>query len=192
MLKFNFYFFFRLSWMRKSENVSLIVLKFSFKTNFFLLSSRLFQKFSLSLRKRRSRSLLSLFFLSWEWKFFTRNKTFQRLDNFVKVSLTCVKIRRFRFFDSSMISAILSVEKYDFANTVTIIANHFSVSMFVSMSVSFRLFVKKKKRNSVFDLVRFSILKSSDAVFFSTFSTFFNALSVSSTLLNVASFSTRF
>ena len=96
-----------------------------------------------------------------------------------------------------MISAISSVEKYDLANTVTIIVNRFSVSM----SVSFRLFIKTKKRKSVFDLVRFSISKSFDVVFFSTFSdvvffsifsTFFDALFVSSILLSVVFSSIRF
>ena len=91
-----------------------------------------------------------------------------------------------------MISTILSVEKYDLVNTVTIIANRFNVSMFVSMSVFLRLSVKKKKRNSVFDFVKFSISKSYNAVFFRLFRLFFDALSVSSTLLSVAFASTRF
>ena len=136
--------------MIKSENVLLFFSKFRWKSKFLFLFFRFFQKLSLSLLKRRSRSflsllslfflsllslsflsLLSLFFLSWEWKFFSRNKIFQRFDNFVKVSLTYVKIRRFRLFNSSMNSAISSVEKYDFVNTVTIIVNRFSVSMFV-------------------------------------------------------------
>ena len=108
----------------------------------------------------------------------------------MKISLTCVKIRRFRLFDSSMISATSSVERYDFVNTVTIIVNRFSVSMSVSMFVIFRLFVKKKKRNFVFDFVKFSISKSYNAVFSSIFSTFFDALSVSSILLNVVFFLT--
>ena len=107
----------------------------------------------------------------------------------MKVSLICVKIRRFRLFNSSMISAISFVEKYDFANTVTIIVNRFNVSMFVSMFVFFRFFVKRKKRNSVFDLVRFSISKLYDAVFFSISSILFDVLSVFSILLNVVFFS---
>ena len=133
--------------MKKNENVSLFVLKFSLKSKFFLFLFRFFQKFSLNLWKKRLRSLLSLlslFFLSWKWKFLSRNKTSQRFDNFVKISLICVKIRRFRLFNSSMISAISFVEKYDFVNTVTIIVNRFSVSMFVSMFVFFRFFVNKK------------------------------------------------
>ena len=92
--------------------------------------------------KKKSKSLLSLFFLSWEWKYLTRNKIFRYFDNFVKISLTCVKVRRFALFNSSIISAILFVEKYYFVNTVTIIVNRFSVSM----SVSFRLSVKNKKK----------------------------------------------
>ena len=137
--------------------------------------------------KKRSRSLLSLS-LSWKWKFLTRNKTFRYLDNFVWISLIYVKVRRSALFDSSMISAISFVERYDLANTVTIIANRLSVSMFVS----FRLFIKRKKRNSAFDFVKFSISKSFDVVFFSIFSTLFDALSVFSTLLNVVFFSIRF
>ena len=135
--------------MIKSENVLLFFSKFRWKSRFFFF--RLFQRFSLNLLKKRSRSflsllslfflsLLSLFFLSWKWKFLSRNKTFQRFDNFVKISLTCVKVRRFRLSDSSIISAISSVEKYNLANTVTIIVNRFNVSM----SVSLRFFVKKK------------------------------------------------
>ena len=58
------------------------------------------------------------------------------------------------------------VEKYDFVNSVTIIANRFNVSM----SVFFRLSVKSKKRNSVFAFVEFSISESSDVVFSSNFS----------------------
>ena len=160
--------------MKKNENVSLFVRKSSSKTRLLLLR-RLCQRFRLSLQKERSRSLSSLSFLSWEWKSLTRNKISQRLDNFVKISLICVKVRRFRLFNSSMISAISSVEKYDFVNTVTIIANRLNVSM----SVFFRLSVKSKKRNFAFDLVRFSISESSDAVFFSTFSTLFDVESVS-------------
>ena len=133
--------------MRKNENVSLFVLKFRWKSKFLLLFFRLFQRFSLSLWKKKSRlllSLLSLSFLSWKWKSLSKNKTFQRFDNFVRISLICVKVRRFRLFNSSMISTISSVEKYDFVNTVTIIVNRFNVSMSVSMFVFFRLFVKKK------------------------------------------------
>ena len=139
--------------------------------------------------KKKLRSLLSLFSLSWKWKFFTKDKISQRFDNFVKVSLTCVKICRFRLFNSSMISTTSFVEKYDLANTVTIIVNRLSVSM----SVFFRLSVKKKKRNFAFDFVKFSISRSYDVVFFfSILSIFFDALSVFSILLNVVFFSTRF
>ena len=81
----------------------------------------------------------------------------------MRISLTCFKVRRFRLFDSSMNSAISSVEKYDLANTVTIIANRLSVSLFLSVFVFFRLFAKRKERNLAFDFVRFSILKSYDA-----------------------------
>ena len=94
----------------------------------------------------------------------------------MKISLICVKIRRFRLFDSSMNSAISSVEKYNFVNTVTIIANRLSVSLFLFVFVSFRFFAKKKERNFAFDFVKFSISKSYDA------------LSISSIFLNVASF----
>ena len=86
----------------------------------------------------------------------------------MKISLTCFKIRRFRLSDSLMNSAISSVEKYDLANTVTIIVNRFSVSLSVSVFVSFRLFAKKKERNFAFDFVKFSISKSYD-VFSSIF-----------------------
>ena len=151
--------------MKRNANVRLLVLKSSSQTEFLLLR-RLCQRFSLSLQKRRSKSLLSLFFLSWEWKFFTKNKTSQYFDNFVKILLIYVKIRRFALFNLSMILAISFVEKYDLANTVTIIANRLSVSMFVS----FRLSVKSKKRNFAFAFVKFSILKSFDVVFSSTFS----------------------
>ena len=141
--------------MRKNENVLLFVLKSRWKSKIFLLFIRLSQRFSLSLWKKKSKSflsllslfflsLLSLFFLSWKWKFLSKNKIFQRFDNFVKISLTCVKIRRSRLFNSSMNSAISFVEKYNFANTVTIIANRFSVSLSVSMFVFLRFFVKKK------------------------------------------------
>ena len=166
--------------MKKSENVCLLVLKFSSKTKFLLLFFRLFQKFSLNLRKRRSRSLLSLFFLSRKWKSLIKNKISRYLNNFVSVSLICDKVHRSALFNSSMISAILSVEKYDFANSVTIIVNRFSVSM----SVSFRLSVKNKKRNSAFAFVKFSILKSFDVVFSSTF---FDVLFVFSTFFDVVS-----
>ena len=141
------------------------------KIEIFLLFFRFFQKLSLSLRKKRLRlflSLLSLFFLSWEWKFLSKNKTFQRFDNFVKISLICVKIRRFRLFNSSMNSTISFVEKYDFVNTVTIIVNRFSVSLFVSVFVFFRFFAKKKERNFAFDFVKSSISRSYD-VFSSIF-----------------------
>ena len=161
--------------------------------SFFLLFFRLSQKSSLSFRKRKSKSLLSLLslsFLSWKWKSLSKDKTFQRFNNFVRISLIYVKIRRSRLSNSSMISTISSVEKYDLANTVTIIANRLSVSMFVSMSVSIRLSVKRKKRNSVFDPVKSSISRSYDAVFFSISSTFFDALSVFSILLSVVFFST--
>ena len=92
----------------------------------------------------------------------------------MKVSLTCFRIRRSRLSDSSMNSAISSVERYDFINTVTIIANRLSVSLSVSVFVSFRLFAKKKERNFAFDFVESSISKSYDA---------FSSIS-----LNVASF----
>ena len=75
-------------------------------------------------------------------KSFTKDKTFQYFDNFVKISLICVKIRRSALFNSSMISTISFVEKYDLVNTVTIIVNRLSVSM----SVSFRLSVKNKNK----------------------------------------------
>ena len=177
----------------------LLVLKFRWKSKIFLRFFRFFQKFSLSLWKRKSRSflsllslfflsLLSLFFLSWEWKFFSKDKTFQRFDNFVRISLICVKIRRFRLFNSSMNSAISFVEKYDFVNIVTIIVNRLSVSLFVSVFVFFRFFVKRKKRNSAFDFVKFSISKSYDVVFFSISSITLNALFVSSIFLNVVFF----
>ena len=119
--------------------------------------------------------------------FFSKNKIFQRFDNFVKISLTCVKIRRFRLFNSSMNSTISFVEKYNFVNIVTIIVNRFNVSMFVSMFVFFRFFVKRKKRNSIFDFVKFSISKLYDVVFFSISSTHF-VLSVFSIFLNVVFF----
>ena len=166
--------------MKRNANVRLLVLKFSLKSKFLLLFFRLSQRLSLSLWKKRSKSLLSLSFLSWEWKFLTRNKISQHFDNFVKVSLICVKIRRFRLFNSSIISAISFVKRYDFVNTVTIIINRFNVWMFVF----FRLSVKNKKRNSAFDLVKFSISESFNVVFFSTFSdvVFF------STLFNVVFF----
>ena len=73
-----------------------------------------------------------------------------------------------------MNSAISFVEKYDFVNTVTIIVNRLSVSLFVFVFVSFRLFAKKKKRNFAFDLVKSSISRSYDVF--------------SSIFLNVASF----
>ena len=78
----------------------------------------------------------------------------------MKISLIYFKIRRFRLFDSSMNSAILFVEKYDFVNTVTIIVNRFSVSLSVFMFVFFRFFAKKKERNFAFNFVKFSISKS--------------------------------
>ena len=87
-----------------------------------------------------------------------------------------------------MISAISFVEKYDFVNTVTIIVNRFSVSLSVSVFVFFRLFVKRKKRNSAFDFVKSSISKSCDVVFFSISSIHFDVLSVSSIFLNVVFF----
>ena len=62
-----------------------------------------------------------------------------------------------------MNSAISSVERYDLINTVTIIVNRFSVSLSVSVFVSFRLFAKKKKRNFTFDFVKSSISRSYDA-----------------------------
>ena len=167
--------------MIKNENVLLFFFKFRWKSKIFLRFFRFFQKFSLSLWKRKSKSFLSLLslfflsllslsflsllsssFLSWKWKFFSRNKTFQRFDNFVKISLICVKVRRFRFFDFSMNSTISSVEKYNFINTVTIIANRLSVSLFVSVFVSFRFFAKKKERNLAFNFVKSSISKSYD------------------------------
>ena len=189
--------------MIKNENVLLLFLKSRWKSKFLLIFFRLFQKFLLSLLKKKSRSflsllslffllLLSLSFLSWKWKSFSKNKTFQRFDNFVKISLTCVKIRRFRLFNSSINSAISFVEKYDLANTVTIIVNRLSVSLFVSMFVFFRLFVKKKKKNSAFDFVRSSISRFYDVVFSSISSTHFDVLSVSSIFLNVVSFSRFF
>ena len=92
----------------------------------------------------------------------------------MRISLTCFRIRRFRLFDSSMNSAISSVERYDFANTVTIIANRLNVSLSLSVFVSFRLFAKRKERNLAFDLVRSSISRSYDV---------FSSIS-----LNVASF----
>ena len=104
----------------------------------------------------------------------------------MSVSLICNKVRRFVLFNSSMISAILFVERYDFANFMTIIVNCFNVSMFVS----FRFSVKIKKRNFAFAFVEFSILNSFNVVFFSTF---FDVLFVSSTFFDVVSaFSTRF
>ena len=102
--------------MIKNENVLLFVLKFRWKSRILLLFFRFFQKFSLSLLKKKSKSflsLLSLFFLSWKWKFLSRNKISQCFDNFVKISLIYVKIRRSRLFNSSMNSAISFVEKYD-------------------------------------------------------------------------------
>ena len=166
--------------MKKNENVLLFVLKFRWKSKILLRFFRLSQILSLNLWKKKSKSflsLLSLFFLSllslflllWEWKSFSKNKIFRRFDNFVKISLICVKVRRSRLFNSSMNSAISFVEKYNLANTVTIIVNRFNVSLFVSMFVFFRLFVKKKKRNSAFNFVKFSILKSYNAVFFFDF-----------------------
>ena len=92
----------------------------------------------------------------------------------MRISLTCFKIRRFRLSDSSMNSAISSVERYDFINTVTIIVNRFNVSLFMSVFVSFRLSAKRKERNFAFDFVKSSTLKSYDAF--------------SSIFLNVASF----
>ena len=86
----------------------------------------------------------------------------------MRISLTCFKIRRSRLFNSSMNSAISFVERYDLANTVTIIVNRFSVSLSVFVFVSFRLFAKKKERNFAFDLVKSSISKSYD-VFSSIF-----------------------
>ena len=157
--------------MKRNEKILLLILKFRWKSRIFLLFFRFFQRFSLKLWKKRSKSflsLLSLFFLSWEWKFFLRNKTFQRFDNFVKISLICVKVRRFRLFNSSMNSAISFVEKYDFVNTVTIIVNRFSVSLSVSVFVSFRFFAKKKERNFAFDFVKSSISK-----FYDVFSSIF-------------------
>ena len=179
--------------MKRNANVRLFVLKFRLKSKFLLFFFRFSQRSSLSLWKKKSKSLLSLlslFSLSWKWKFLLKDKIFQRLNNFVKISLTCVKIRRFRLFNSSMISTISSVEKYNFANTVTIIVNRLSVSMSVSTFVFFRFSVKKKKRNFVFDFVKSSISRSYDAVFLSIFSIFFDALSVFSILLNVVFFST--
>ena len=194
----NFIFFFLSSWIKKNANVHLLVLKFSSKTRF-LLFRRLCQRLFLNFQKKRLKSLLSLFFLSWKWKFLTKNKTFQYFDSFVKISLICVKIRRFALFNSSMISAILFVKKYNFVNTVTIIANRFNVSMFVF----FRLFIKSKKKillslswNSSsqnhlmsfffrFFLMSFFFSTLFDVVFFSTFfdvvffSTFLSALSAS-------------
>ena len=92
----------------------------------------------------------------------------------MRVSLTCFRIRRFRLFDLSMNSAISSVERYDLANTVTIIANRFSVSLSVSVFVSLRFFAKRKERDFAFNFVRFSISRSYDV---------FSSIS-----LNVASF----
>ena len=130
----------------------------------FVFFFRFCQKFSLNFRKKKSRSLFSLFFLSWKWKSFTKDKIFRYLNNFVNVSLICDKSRHFALFNSFVISTISFVEKYDFANFVTIIINRFNVSM--SMFLHFS--VKSKKRNSVFVFVEFSISDSFDVVFFST------------------------
>ena len=136
-------------------------------------------------------------FLSWEWKFFTKNKISQYFDNFVWISLICVKVRRFALFNSSITSAISSVQKYNLVNIVTIIVNCFSVSMFVFLRFS----IKNKKRNSAFDFVRFSISKLFDVVFYSIFfdvvffSIFFNVVfsSIFSTFFDVEFvFSARF
>ena len=181
----------------KKRKRFLIVLKFSFKTNFLLLFFRLFQKFSLNLWKKKSKSLLSLFFLSWKWKSFTRDKTFQRFDNFVKISLTWFKVRRFRLFNSSIILTILFVEKYNFANiwrSLLIVSMFRCLCFFVSLS---------KKRSEILlsilwdsrfqdHLMSFSLRLFLMSFFFSTFSTFFDALSIFSIFLNVAFSSTRF
>ena len=106
----------------------------------------------------------------------------------MKISLTCVKIRRFRLFNSSMNSAILSVERYDFANTVTIIANRLSVSLSVSMFVSLRLFVKRKKRNPAFNPVESPTSRPHDAVFSPAPPATFDALPVSPAPLSAVSF----
>ena len=84
-----------------------------------------------------------------------------------------------------MNSAISSVERYDFANTVTIIVNRFNVSLFLSVFVSFRLFAKRKERNFAFDLVKSSISRSYDA-----FSSIF--LSIASFFRFFASFSKNY
>ena len=80
----------------------------------------------------------------------------------MKISLTCFKIRRSRLFDSSMNSAISSVERYDLANTVTIIANRLSASLSVSVSVPLRPSAKRKERNPAFDPVRSPISRPYD------------------------------
>ena len=103
-------------------------------------------------------------FLSWKEKFLTRNKISRYLNSFASVLLICDKIRRFVLSNSSVSLAISFVEKYDFANSVTIIVNRFSVSM----SMFLRLSIKSKKRNSVFAFVEFSISDLFDVVFFST------------------------
>ena len=119
-LYFYFFFFFS-SWVKKKQKRLFVRFKVF----------RLCQRFSLNFRKRRSRSLLSLFSLLSKWKSFTKDKNFRYLSNFVSVSLICVKVRRSALFNSSMILAISFVKKYDLVNSVTIIVNCFSVSMFV-------------------------------------------------------------
>ena len=160
--------------------------------------SSFLSKISFEFSKKKIKIVVVVVFSVVRMKIFHKNKISRYFDNFVKISLTCVKVRRSALFDSSMISAISFVEKYDFANSVTIIVNRFSVSM----SVSLRFFIKRKKRNSTFDFVRFLISRLVDVVFFSTFfnvvffstsSTLFDALSDSSTSFDVESvFSTRF
>ena len=116
------------------------------------------------------------------------------MNNFVNASLICDKIRRFRLFNSSMISTISFVERYDFVNFVTIIVNRFSVSM----SVFFRLFVKSKKRDLLSLSWDFRFQDHLMSFFFSTFfdvvfsSTFFDVVFFSTLLSALSAFFVRF
>ena len=111
----------------------------------FLLFFRLCQKLSLSFRKRKSKSLLSLFFLSWEWKSFTKNKISRYLNNFVNVLLICDKIRRFALFNSSMISAISFVE-----NIILLILWRLLLIVSMFRCLCFFVFLLKIKKEILF------------------------------------------
>ena len=133
-------------------NVSLLEKLFkSLTTKSFLIRFRLFSKLWLNFSSRK-RKLLFLFFLLWKLRFFARNKSFLYFDKFAKVSLVCDKNRDFvALFDSffDFVNSVISIiTKYDFAKSVTINVNRFSVSALTIFKI-FRIFRKKISPSSV-------------------------------------------